>query len=158
MLLGFKRQFHAYILEGSKTHTIRATRRTPPKAGEICHCYGDVRQKTMFLLGRWPCILVQDIEISGGWETRSGDFFGDVKIDGSSLDNDEREQLARRDGFPDFAWMMEFWRGRLPFRGQIIHWDFTRPVSKPPSASRKAASAPDTIASSPLSEFPSSPQ
>jgi hypothetical protein len=45
-----------------------------------------------------------------------------VAIGGVELDPSEREALARRDGFPDFATMLEFWAGRLPFKGHIIHW------------------------------------
>lgn len=38
MLLGFKKQFAAYVEEGSKTHTIRAPRAIRPKPGaEQCH-------------------------------------------------------------------------------------------------------------------------
>lgn len=38
------------------------------------------------------------------------------------LDVNEVEALARRDGFADFAEMMTFWSGRLPFYGHIFHW------------------------------------
>lgn len=37
-------------------------------------------------------------------------------------------QACRQIGYPKdagcFNRMMEFWRGRLPFRGQVIHWDY----------------------------------
>jgi hypothetical protein len=32
--------------------------------------------------------------------------------------------IARADGFSDFTEMMQFWKGRTPFRGDIIHWSF----------------------------------
>jgi hypothetical protein len=38
------------------------------------------------------------------------------------LDGDEVEQLAQRDGFASYHGMMQFWEGRLPFEGHIIHW------------------------------------
>ncbi len=126
MLLGFKKQFVPFIESGTKTHTIRAKRKIAPKVGELCHCYTGLRQKGARLLGRWPCVRVEEIEIAGGWEALSGEFFGDVKINGDSLFEDERQQLAKRDGFESFAVMMEFWRGRLPFLGDIIHWEFNR--------------------------------
>lgn len=128
MLLNFQIRFVPRIESGEKTHTIRATRKRPPKVGEICHCYTGLRQKGARLLGRWTCLRVEKIEIEGGWETISGEFFGDVRIENASLLNDEREQLARRDGFASFADMAEFWRGRLPFEGTIIHWEFTSKV------------------------------
>ena len=122
MLLGFKRRFAPYVEEGSKTHTIRAIRKIPPRVGQTCHCYVDPRQKTMRLLGRWPCVKVEDIAVT--IECR-------VWIDGNWLAKDECNALAWRDGFRSrgqdqaFAEMMEFWAGRLPFRGQIIHWKWS---------------------------------
>lgn len=128
MLLNFQARFVPFIEAGEKTHTIRATRKVTPKVGEICHCYTGLRRKGARLLGRWTCLRVEKIEIEGGWETLSGEFFGDVKIENVSLLHDEREQLARRDGFGSFAEMAEFWRGRLPFNGTIIHWEFSSSV------------------------------
>jgi hypothetical protein len=126
MLLGFQRRFAAYVEEGSKTHTIRALRLRPPRVGEICHCYEDPRQKSMRLLGRFPCVKVETIVI---WESTSGPA---VKVDGVQLAGDECNALAWRDGFRDqghanaFRSMMQFWAGRLPFHGQIIHWRYTK--------------------------------
>ncbi len=62
-----------------------------------------------------------------------------ITINGEPLNEDEADMFAWRDGFRHyfnghpseglgyggcFAMMMDFWRGRLPFVGQIIHWDF----------------------------------
>ena len=116
MLLGFKRRFAPHIEAGRKTHTIRGKRKRPPRVGEICHCYVDPRQRTMRLLGRWPCIKVEHIEISADHE---------VEINGVRLSVRQRESLARRDGFTSFAEMMQFWKGRLPFTGDIIHWEWS---------------------------------
>ena len=63
MLLGFKRRFEPFVSEGSKTHTIRAARKNPPRVGQMCDCYVDSRQKTMRLLGRWVCTKVESILI-----------------------------------------------------------------------------------------------
>lgn len=128
MILGFKPRFVAAIEAGEKRHTIRGDRKIQPRPGELCHCYTGLRQKGARLLGRWPCVRVEKIEIAGAWESHSGDFFGAVTIEGNTLDTDELEQLARRDGFSSFAEMIEFWRGRLPFSGNLIHWDFSSPV------------------------------
>jgi hypothetical protein len=147
MLLGFKRQFAPYVLNGTKTHTIRAIRKNPPRVGETCHCYVDPRQKTMRLLGRWPCVKIERIYIERGsfsWPLK-------VWIDGLQLDNSEVEALFRRDGFrggkrgtgalpgenlrtrfrkgnATFQ-AAQFWKQRLPFNGQIIHWAWNAPAN-----------------------------
>lgn len=128
MLLGFKRRFEGPILAKTKRHTIRGKRKRAPRVGEPCHCYVDPRQKSMRLLGRWPCVRVQDIrfENTTGWHTGVR-----VTIDGHTLDLDECELLARSDGFQNWYEMIEFWNGRLDFHGDIIHWDPERPVEWP---------------------------
>lgn len=138
MLLGFKKQFEPFVLEGSKTHTIRRVKKVPPKVGETCHCYGDVRRRTMHLLGRWPCIAIDAITISPvmiGVDVVTLE----VCINGEDLSRDETETLFFRDGFRNVspghtstAMASDFWRdsfkdGRA-FHGQMIHWDFARPL------------------------------
>jgi hypothetical protein len=126
MILNFQPQFVPYVVEGSKTHTIRAVRKDgrAPRVGETCHCYTGLRRKGPRLLGRWACVKVETIEIckAAGWNGPR------VFIEGLILDRDELQALAVRDGFRKggFAEMMEFWRGRLPFKGFIIHWRFSK--------------------------------
>ena len=119
-LYNFQSRFVPKILSGEKTHTIRGIRANPDKPGNTLHLYTGLRQKGARLLMRVPCVRVEEIEIKDGL------FFDEnhasVRIGGVKLDRGEREQLARRDGFDDFEQMIQFWRGRLPFRGQIIHW------------------------------------
>lgn len=127
MLLGFKRQFVPFIIDGTKTHTIRARgnrRRFAP--GDICHCYVDPRQKSMTLIGRFVCTVVQEIVI----ETSAGPGLR-VSIDGVYLDADEVEAFFRRDGFRPSSGSASraaalFWHLQLnkPFVGDLIHWDF----------------------------------
>lgn len=134
MLLVFQRRFEAKVLDHSKRHTIRAKRKGKRqwRVGDVCDCYGDGRQKTMHLLGRWPCVKVQDIRI---FELRIArrQSMPAVEIDGVLLTRDERERLAVSDGFTSFARMMDFWEGRLPFRGDIIHWD---PTARKPESTK----------------------
>lgn len=122
-LYNFQPRFVPFILSGEKTHTIRATRANPDKPGNTLHLYTGLRHKGAKLLMRTPCVKVEEIEI------QDGIFFDEnhasVTIDGIKLDRSEREALAVRDGFPNFEEMIQFWRGRLPFKGQIIHWRFT---------------------------------
>jgi hypothetical protein len=113
-LYNFKKQFVPHILEGEKRQTIRADRARIDKVGDTMHLYTGLRQKGAQLLGRPTCIAVQEIEINSN---------GYVSIDGERLLLDEMERLARADGFDSYAHMMEFWEGRLPFRGHIFHWE-----------------------------------
>ncbi len=144
MLLGFKRRFAPFVEDGSKTHTIRSKRKTPPKVGETCHCYVDPRQKSMRLLGRFECIGVQDIQISFECFVPSGRWKGVIRIDGVMLEDDEANRLAWRDGFrpegstyerpgESLLLMIAYWkndrtrngkRDPLPFNGDIIHWRY----------------------------------
>ena len=145
MLLGFKRQFAQFVEEGSKTHTVRGFRKNPPKVGEMCHCYVDPRQKTMRLLGRWPCVKVEPITLD---MTRIGISYSlRVTISDQTLSLDEACQFAWRDGFRNGKTiggmptgdvlraslddMARFWIAseRLtdaldskPWHGQVIHW------------------------------------
>lgn len=104
------------ILSGAKRHTIRATRSRRTVVGEICHLYTGLRQKGATLLGRYPCCRVEDIEI---------EIDGAIAVNGIYLSVDECESLARCDGFRDFLEFEEFWDGRRPFSGQIVHWKFS---------------------------------
>jgi hypothetical protein len=140
-LYNFQPRFVSKILAGEKTHTIRSVRAHPDKPGNILHLYTGLRQrgpiiqklasgqvvlqKMARLLMRAPCVKLEGIEIDAcGHECNCDPF---VAIDGIELTASEREQLAVRDGFADFDEMLNFWAGRLPFRGHIIHW---RPPSK----------------------------
>lgn len=138
MMLGFKRQFETYVEEGSKRHTIRAKGGRQWKPGVIADCFVNPRQKTMRCLGRWPVTKVEDIEI------RSRGAAGGlvIYVAGVMLSTDEANALAWRDGFRDagrhgaLAQMAGFWRDRLPFDGDLIHWDYDHPAVDP--GARKA--------------------
>src|SRR5690348_14703111 len=97
MLLGFKARFAPFVEDGTKTHTIRATRKNPPRAGEICHCYTGLRQKGARLLGRWPCVKVEEILLE--WLAIERGMTIIISIDGVELDQAEANALAYRDGF-----------------------------------------------------------
>ena|ERR1017187_6243514 len=132
MLLGFKRRFAPFVEDGSKTHTIRGIRKNPPRVGEMCHCYVDPRQKTMRLLGRWPCVRVENFRVEIR-QTATGPI-ARAWVDGNELSADECSALAWRDGFRNsgtggaFREMAEYWLKLHPaarpyhFEGTIIHW------------------------------------
>jgi hypothetical protein len=124
-LYNFMPQFVTSIKRGSKTHTIRAPRAHPDKPGNILHLYMGLRTRSVELIMRVPCVKVEDILIRRGPSLSSDatDIF-EVAIDGLGLEADEKEALARRDGFKNFSQMMKFWDGRMPFEGHLIHWKF----------------------------------
>lgn len=136
-LYNFQKRFVSKILSGEKTHTIRAKRAVPDKPGNMLHLYTGLRQKGARLLMRAPCVKVEEIEITShreAWAMMAlmpPDSGFSVKIGGETLSADECEALARRDGFDNFAQMMMFWDGRLPFKGDIIHWRFSSGATRP---------------------------
>jgi hypothetical protein len=128
-LYNFEKRFVPFILSGAKRHTIRGIRKHPDKPGKTMHLYTGLRQKGAKLLMRVPCVKVEEITIEmqlyrGGGTLAKGLMFPHILIDGIYLTADEKEALARRDGFSSFHEMMKFWDGRLPFHGHIIHWKF----------------------------------
>lgn len=126
-LYNFKERFAPFILDGRKRHTIRATRKVPDKVGNIAHLYTGLRTKNVKLLGRYPICRIEEIKITVECDCAAPDCPLDsprVFVGGEELFSDERETLARLDGFEDFTEMKAFWKGRLPFKGEIIHWQF----------------------------------
>jgi hypothetical protein len=124
-LYNFQKRFVMPILNHTKCHTIRATRRHPDKVGNIAHLYTGLRVKNAAkLLGRFPIVKIEPIEIS---ECPCHCQKVNVTISNETLSHDEREKLARLDGFKDFTEMKAFWKGRLPFKGQIVHWNPSKP-------------------------------
>lgn len=137
MILGFKDQFVPYILDGTKTHTIRAGQRW--RADMRADLFAKVRQKGMRLLFRAPVVRVENICIFD--DPREGPG---IVINGEQLHRAECDLLAYRDGFRvgcddttaygtvgAFDQMIEFWRrthklADHPFRGQIVHWDYAQ--------------------------------
>jgi hypothetical protein len=117
----FKEQFVEPIRSGIKHHTIRDKRkdgRLPAKRGDPLSLFCGMRTKNCFriLPDTVPCTGLQSIQINPilqGVRVWVGDTL---------LSPDECERLAIADGFNDFATMMKFWDGRLPFDGYIIHW------------------------------------
>jgi hypothetical protein len=150
MLLNFHPRFVPMILDGSKSHTIRAARAREPKVGEICHCYTGLRHKGAKLLGRWPCVKVEWVEM---YECGDGRFSviltnGAPYGPGSyhhELGQDEKNMFAWVDGFRTkqsgpaligppkldgcfdtmiLYWIENHWKGKRPFEftGNLIHW------------------------------------
>jgi hypothetical protein len=145
-LYNFQPRFVPYILDGTKTHTIRAERRHMDMPGKTMHLYTGLRHKGARLLMRVPCVKYEFVRFEVDGRVRIGgridgynpDDIGGAGVPGGflELDQDEKISLAWRDGFqfPEtwrkrddrgvtcFDLMMEFWRERLPWEGYILHW------------------------------------
>ena len=123
--LNFKAQFVPKIQDGTKRHTIRATRKVPVKRGDALYLYCGMRHKGAFriLPDAVKCTETQTIQIQS--------LVGGVRIviDGNELAEDEMQRLAQADGFENLAAFYHFWQtthgdaqGHVNFAGQIIHW------------------------------------
>jgi hypothetical protein len=116
-LYHFPRRCSGLILSGAMTLTIRKRRACLERPGNTLYLY-ERRCRHRRLLLEALCVKVEEINLSHG----AG--FVEVRVNGSVLWLDECEQLARGYGSLSFVDMMEFWKGRLPFDGHIIHWKF----------------------------------
>jgi len=117
-LYNFQARFVPKIEDGSKRHTIRGRRRYEDEPGDTMHLFYGARTKQCRRLMRAPCTKVQLLDIRPVPGVGPAIF-----LDGERLSPDESERLAVADGFNDFAEMMSFWTGRLPFEGKIYHWN-----------------------------------
>lgn len=121
-LYNFEPRFYAGIKTGVIRHTIRRRRANPDKPGNILHLYLGLRTRSVELIMRAPCVKVEEIKIR---RRPPG-----IVIEGEALSPDECEIFAQHDGFSSFAEMMEYWRGRLPFEGDLIHWNSDHPITR----------------------------
>jgi hypothetical protein len=118
-LYNFKKQFAPHIKSGRKRHTIRAKRKHPDKPGNPFHGYTGLRTKAAEKVASGTITRVEDIRITDDFD---GAVVPKIYIEGAPLTRDECELLAYADGFDNFADMLKFWCGRLPFTGDLIHW------------------------------------
>jgi hypothetical protein len=155
----FKKQFVQFVIDGNKTHTIRRFRKKAVMPGNTLHLYYGMRTKYCKKLRQEKCYLSESIAIgnTGNVIILGRPFLAEKEIiklkrlvqqpdtwiynelwgiPARSLNEQEKEELAWRDGFrPEgttfetptgcFASMLQFWSKThdLPFVGNIIHWD-----------------------------------
>lgn len=114
-----------YGLE-SKLHTIREDKTNRWKAGNDIHFVINNRTKDRFQFAPVvKCRSVQNIEIKEMiMTTRPNCMIEDkiytVKVDNKYLSENEIENLAINDGFPDTKSFFDFFNDG--FNGKIIHW------------------------------------
>lgn len=126
--LNFQPQFVPFVEEESKLHSIRAKRKRPWKVGDKLYLYTGLRHKGARLIRKATCVKVEEIRME--WHEfvirRPQGFIPGrrlrVWIDGEELRDDERQALAKRDGFEDWRAFVIHWFPRVPFVGDVIHW------------------------------------
>jgi hypothetical protein len=115
-LLGFQKQFAPMVEAGTKRQTIRLKRKDGrnPKPGDLLYLYTGLRTKTCRKIGEVVCLSVQEITLN--WRG--------VCLSGVWLTAEEREALAKADGFTCFANMgVWFERTHEPeFWGLLVKW------------------------------------
>lgn len=164
MLLGFKKEHARGVQLGFKQTTIRATRKNPPKVGEVCHCYTGLRTKKCRLLGRWVCTWVMEIEIreSGDFQERPPrDDQSPLAIEfgGVVLSPFRAERLLILDGFRSdheqsaTQRAAKFWRGVLPLQGHFVQWEWTAEGAAPLAHDFRLGSTEGALTSTPAAEL-----
>lgn len=123
MILGFKDRFVPLVESGAKRHTIRAGHRW--RVGMRADLYARVRQKDMRLIFQAPVVRVQEVQMA---ELSNHDRRIWIAIDRQCLNHEQAIRLAKADGFAHCTdpWQefVGFFVNRLPFDGQLIHWDY----------------------------------
>ncbi len=122
MVLGFKKQFEAPILQDTKIHTIREDLKDRWHTGMHMHMATGMRTKYYNCFKECDCISTQRIFMSYDWMLH-------VSIGlKCELYHEEKERLAMNDGFKDFKEFESWWYPVLAKRelqcysGKIIHW------------------------------------
>jgi hypothetical protein len=129
-LIGFKKEFSEKIINGTKVHTIRASRKRPIKSGDTLILAIGVRTKQYKELMRVTCKRVQKIRLE--YDKESSDV--NVIVEGSVLSFTDMIAFSKRDGFESvydfFVWFFEkstlisdlLEGDTIIFEGDIIIW------------------------------------
>ena len=130
MVLGFKPQFVAPILDGSKIHTIREDKNKRWKPGNKIHFATGVRTKNYKQFKEiTPCISVQRILIFWFGTTVKIVIDGKLKVNFNTatayIDYDNNgysflENLSFKDGFYSIDAFLKWFS--KDYIGRIIHW------------------------------------
>lgn len=126
--LNFQPQFVPFVEDESKIHSIRAKRKRTWKVGDKIYLYTGLRRKGARLIRKATCVKVEEIQMEwNDYVVRRPQCYIParrlvISVDGEELSPDERESLARRDGFEDWTSFVTYWTPRIPFCGDIIHW------------------------------------
>lgn len=113
----FKERFVPLIKSGDKRQTIRNKRKGQAKAGDNLYLFYGMRTKYCYRILDTICTGAAEIIITAN---------GKVKVGKKWLTQQQREALAKNDGFESFDVMMRWWKqthkDKWPFIGDIIYW------------------------------------
>ncbi len=117
----FDKRFVPAVESGEKDQTIRRKRKRRPRPGQRFVGYYAMRTKHCRKLVDSTITAVADILLYV-------DLDGVVQanVAGAILSADEREVLAKRDGFAGWRSMVKYWEGLYPFEGDLIRWKVAR--------------------------------
>jgi len=118
MIIGFKKQFVAPILAGTKVHTIRENKTNRWRPGTTIQFATGVRTKQYSQFKLNKCVSIQSIQIRR-YEGKAL-FFSTIKIDGQFVAPPGWLALAVNDGFAGLDDFFEWFN--KDFDGTIIHW------------------------------------
>jgi hypothetical protein len=112
----FQKRFVSLIEKGKKRQTIRRVRnKGNPKAHSDLYLYQGLRTKNCRLIKAVSCASVSQIVFTENMG---------VMIDDRWLYSEEREELAKADGFRDFEDFRKFFNSKyeLPLTALLIKW------------------------------------
>lgn len=122
--INFKKRFAEMVESGEKRQTIRPKRKDGrnPHPGDRLYFYVGLRTKGCRFLGEAICREVIPVYFEGG---------GIIVLGVERLDQEQKEDLAKKDGFASFDEMEQFFddlyqegeEQGLPFHGLLVKWD-----------------------------------
>ena len=115
--LNFKSEFVSKIESGEKRQTIRSMRKRLIKPGDTLHLYTGMRTKDCRRLAVVRCNRIQNIKIT--WRGHGNPH---INVDGWNLSIGLIDELAIADGFNYGHELINFFRDKIPFNGQVIKW------------------------------------
>ena len=125
MILGFKKQFKAPILAGTKIHTLREDEHDRWHAGIIIHMATGVRTKDYDCFKMSACVSTQRVFMTFT-------HLLEISIGGKYLYYPEKMVLAKNDGFATYEEFEKWFYDAIKkskndcFSGKIIHWTHYR--------------------------------
>lgn len=121
--LNFQKRFAPRVRRGDKRQTIRRSRKRPWRLGDRVYLYTGMRTPACKRLGCGVVTLLLDVRIE---RNKFSWRFANQKAAGLNfrLSVTGRRDIARADGFRDYAELAEWFHRRygLPFTGILIRW------------------------------------
>lgn len=105
--LSFRQQYAPLILSGQKDQTIRVPRKRPIRVGQTLHLFTGMRTKRCKRIGTAVCSETFPLYVCYGLGTCGSTRGGPLTVE-------QRDDLARRDGFSGWLVLMDVLRDMHP--------------------------------------------